>query len=266
MRHILKSWFHIENKCRKADLILLALDYDGTLTPIVSSPEKALLSPNVKKLIISLKNKPNFSIGVITGRALSDIKNLVGIEDIYYAANHGFEIEGRGVKFRHSSYLKFAKYLEKIADELRHATKDIKGAIVEDKGFTLSLHYRMVKGERIAKIKRIFKRICQQYLKSRRIKITEGKKVLEVRPAFKWNKAGAFQMIKRIVLAEKKNIKNILSIYIGDDKTDEDIFQVIKEKDISIFVGKAKSSKAKYFLSSTKEVAQFLKKLDSLPC
>lgn len=263
MTHILKSWLHIKNKCQKKDLVLLTLDYDGTLTPIVSSPEKAILNLNIKELLVSLKNKSNIVVGIITGRELSDIETMVGIEGIYYAANHGFEIEGPGVKFRHASYSKYTKHIKTIAGALKARVKDIEGAIVEDKGFTLSLHYRMVKLDNVAELKKIFKQMTREYVKSKKIRITKGKKVLEARPEFKWSKAEAFEMIRRIVLAEK-SVKDVLSIYIGDDKTDEDVFEIIRKEDISIFVGKSKVSKAKYFLNNTKEVAQFLKRLDSL--
>lgn len=263
MRHILKSWSHIKYKCKEARALVLMLDYDGTLTPICSTPQRALLNSKIKKLIVSLKNKKNITVGIITGRALNDIKRLVGIKGIYYAANHGFEIEGSRIKFRHPSFLKYSRYIKQIACALNEATKGIKGVIVENKGSTLSLHYRMVRKNKVAEVKDTFKRVCAGHIKSKRIKVTRGKKVLEVRPPFAWNKAEAFNMIKRIVLSRIKGIKP-LSIYIGDDRTDEDVFKIIKGEDISVFVGKTIASKAKYFLNNTKEVGDFLKKLNNL--
>lgn len=70
--------------------IFMFLDYDGTLTPIVGTPDKAVISNEMRSLIIKLKDI--IPVAIISGRALKDVKARVGIEDIIYAGNHGAEI------------------------------------------------------------------------------------------------------------------------------------------------------------------------------
>lgn len=79
--------------------IFLFLDYDGTLTPIVDYPDKAVISEEVRNLLKDLSAKPRCHVGVISGRALNDVKKMVDLEDIVYVGNHGLEIEGPKIKF-----------------------------------------------------------------------------------------------------------------------------------------------------------------------
>ena len=99
MKHLFKSWDTFSSDVRAAAHILLLADYDGTLTPIVGRPAEAKLSATVREQLGALAQKQNFSVGIISGRLLSEVKALVRIQEIYYAGNHGFEIEGPDLKF-----------------------------------------------------------------------------------------------------------------------------------------------------------------------
>ena len=88
MQHLFQSWGAFASDIRGTSHILLLSDYDGTLTPIVSRPEEAILSPEVREKLRALTEKPVFSVGIISGRSLSEVKSLVEIEGIYYAGNH----------------------------------------------------------------------------------------------------------------------------------------------------------------------------------
>ena len=93
------------------------------------------------------------------------------------------------------------------------------------------------------------------YVDSKKIRLSLGKKVLEVRPNLDWHKGKA-------VLTLLKGVKKALPVYLGDDVTDMDAFRAIKGKGISIFVGGMKKNiTADYFLKDTCEVASFIKKL-----
>lgn len=241
--------------------VLLLLDYDGTLTPIVSRPQKALLDRRTKAILKKLAKKKNMTLGIISGRRLKDIRKLVGIGGIYYAGNHGLEIMGPGIRFAHPLYDKFRKYLKEIkAILLRNAGK-IRGALVEDKRVTLSLHYRLVKKSDFKKLRKIFTEACRPYIMKKQIRITSGKKVFETRPCIKWGKGDALRAIEDLVKGPFKT----LTIFMGDDNTDEDAFSVLnEERGVSIFVGRRKKTKAKFFLRNTEEARGFLGKLAEL--
>ena len=99
MDYIFSQWDKIVVAIKKAEHVLLVLDYDGTLTPIVENPERAELDENTKSQLQSLAQAPYFTIGIISGRSLFDIKKRVALENISYAGNHGLEIEMPNMKF-----------------------------------------------------------------------------------------------------------------------------------------------------------------------
>lgn len=226
--------------------ILLFLDYDGTLTPIVKRPELAILEPQARHLLKKLSRK--VKLCVISGRSLADIKKLIKLKGIIFAGNHGLEIDYNGRLFIHPSALRFRHRLDNILVTLKEKLKDIPGIFIEDKGATVSVHYRNVKNKYIEKIKNTFKI-------SYGARITRGKKVFEVRPPVRWDKGMA---VKKIIgLAGG----NCLPIYIGDDTTDEDAFRALKKRGLAIFVGRPQKTAAKYYLKNTKDVVEFLKHL-----
>ena len=258
MRYLFDHWTVIESAIKKSKSILLLLDYDGTLTPIAPTPAAAVLDHRVRKILASIAYRDKYSVGIISGRSLSEVKRLVKVKGIYYAGNHGLEIEGAGVNFVHPDFLCFQSWIREIHQMLRAITRGIKGVVLEDKGMTLSLHYRLVDKKWVAKLKMAFNRLCAPYQKEGKVKLTSGKKVLEVRPAIAWDKGEALKKIKQFTPPASGG----LTFYIGDDKTDEDAFKVIKGKDISILVGKISGSSARYYLKDTKEVGEFLERVN----
>jgi len=238
--------------------IILFLDYDGTLTAIAPSPSEAVLSEENKELIEQLAKIPLFQVVIISGRSLQDIKQMVGIDGVIYIGNHGWEIDGSSMHFESLIPVQFSSMLSRIKYELITQLADIPGAFVEDKGMTLSVHYRMVGKNKEALVRRIFDYICLPYSKQNMIKVYEGKKVLELRPPVEWDKgkAALWLLRKQEILKGKSKV---LPIYLGDDTTDEDAFRALKNKGITVFVGKPKNSTAQYFLAGPQEVTDFLK-------
>lgn len=228
---------------------LLLLDYDGTLTPIVNRPELARLSSRRKKILKLLARHPQIKMAIISGRKLSDIKKLVGIPHLIYAGNHGFEIEIHGKHFVFPAAQQFAPVLKKIKSEMARKIK-VKGVLIEDKKFTLSIHYRLVAGHDLSLFHRLFNEVIRPW--KGKVKVTKGKKVFEIRPPFDWDKGKAVKWIMK-----KLGLRKHLPIYIGDDQTDEDAFKVLKGKGISIWVGREKSPRADYHLRHPGEVYSF---------
>lgn len=235
--------------------IFLFFDYDGTLTPIVSRPEDAKITSAAKSLIKEIQKDPRFSVSIISGRSLKDIKKMVGIKDLIYAGNHGLEIEYAGRVLKPGEKSGSGKFLRKIRLSLEKEIRHIKGAMVEDKGLTLSVHFRLVEPSCKGTVKNIFAKIVRPYVLSGKLKASSGKMVLEARPGIDWHKGKA-------VLYLLKKRKRALPIYVGDDNTDMDAFCAIKKSGISVFVGRPKKSIcADYFLKDSKDVERFIKRL-----
>ncbi|MFC2047892.1 trehalose-phosphatase [Chloroflexota bacterium] len=262
MQHLFQSWESFSSDVTVASHLLLLSDYDGTLTPIVSRPEEAVLAPEVREKLHALNKKPAFSVGIISGRSLPEVKSLVGIEGIYYAGNHGLEIEGPGLKFVQPAAKAAQPKIRNLLRQLSAELANIEGVIIEDKGLSLSVHYRLVRKNEEEIVAHIFHQITSPWLRDSKIKVSSGKKVLEVRPPIDWHKGKAVETIMK----ETKTIlggEGNLVIYLGDDTTDEDAFRIIhRPLGWSIFVGEDNpSSNADYFLNSTSEVMTFLSRL-----
>lgn len=263
MEHLFSIWPEVARRLKAARHVLLLSDYDGTLTPIVDRPELADLPAGTRQLLRALAHRHRFTIGIISGRALSDLKHRVGIGSIVYAGNHGLEIEGPGISFINPLAEEMKPVLRVIHQVLSNALHTVRGALVEDKGLSLSVHYRLVEEEEVEEAKTVFERILRMPHLSGKVKITSGKKVHEVRPAVDWDKGKAIKLLmKRYGKGGRRS--GLLPVYLGDDLTDEDGFGAIERygDGLTVFVGgESDSTMARYFLRSPDEVERFLSML-----
>ena len=259
MKDLFSSWDEIAVKIKGAEHILLLIDYDGTLTPIIEKPELANLSPPVKECLQELAGNSHITLGIISGRAMEDLRERVGINCVIYAGNHGLEIEGPGITYINPLAEKAAPLLHSLGQDIGRKLADIKGAIIENKGLTLSLHYRLVDKVQVEELNKIFREITKPLTASGRIKVGEGKRVYEVKPPVDWDKGKAIALIAQNLKGRVKP----LTIFLGDDVTDYDGFHVVDDSDgISIYVGeKSIEPAAQYLLYSPKETHQFLSML-----
>jgi len=262
MLYLFKEWKTIADKIRTASHTMLMFDFDGTLTPIVDTPEIADLSEESRRLLKNLSRHPNFTVAIISGRALKDLQDKVGIPEIIYAGNHGLEIQGPDLAFVHPIKEEVKPVLRIIALALKKTLGAIRGAIIEDKGLTLSVHYRLVDDQEIDEVKDILDSTVGVAAVLGKVRTTSGKMVYEVRPAVPWDKGKAVKLLmKRYGKGGWKS--GLLPLYIGDDLTDEDAFKVIENYGgITIYVGEGNNqSAASYYLKSTEEVANLIEEL-----
>jgi len=98
--------------------VMLFLDYDGTLTPIVESPDKAHIPEQTRDLLKKLSANPLCTIAIITGRATKDIKGKIGIRNIIYASNHGLQVQGPNIKFKTPLSASYRNSIRKIKSQL----------------------------------------------------------------------------------------------------------------------------------------------------
>jgi len=256
MKYLMGSLDEISENLGDQKLILL-LDYDGTLTPIVGTPDKAILHDDMRTVLEEIKEDPNIILAIISGRSLEDVKSKVRINGICYAGNHGMEIEYKDKLFVFPDAKTKMDVIKKICAELNPLLKGIEGVIIENKGLTASVHYRMAPPTRIHEVKSIARTAFRPYIESGDIRITHGKMVLEIRPNIPWDKGKAVLWVLSAI--EKEAPQKHATIYIGDDRTDEDAFKALKGTGITVLVSsKTKNTDAEFVLYRVNEVKSFL--------
>jgi trehalose-phosphatase len=249
-RRLLDSLPEIGAHLARAPAVLLGLDFDGTLTPIVEHPARAVLAPRVSRLLLSLAGRQQISLAVISGRALADLKGLVGIQTLIYAGNHGLEIAGPDFSFVEPAAAASRPALQELAQELARRLQPLAGAFVEDKELTLTVHFRQVASEDLEEFRRIVHAVLAG--SSHPFVLTTGHKSYELRPRVYWNKGQALRWIK-----EQLGQSDPLTVYFGDDATDEDVFTAFPEG-ITGKVGSGAETAAHYLLDGPADVLEFL--------
>jgi len=228
------------------------LDYDGTLTPIVERPEDALLPPSTRAVIERLARL--VPLAILSGRDLSDVRRMVGVEGITYAGSHGFDVLGSDGSARQRGR-EFLPDLDAAARELEPRLAAIPGARVERKTFAIAVHFRQVEAERIAEVDAGVTEIAAAHPRLRR---TGGKKVFELRPDIDWDKGTAVRWLLEVLGLEGTEH---VPIYVGDDETDEDAFRAVREHGVGVVVrgeGDDRETAARFALRDTEETRAFL--------
>jgi trehalose-phosphatase len=243
------------SRCASGKRIAVFLDYDGTLTPIVESPDQAVLSDAMRETIRELAGL--CTVAIVSGRDLRDVRGLVGIDQIFYAGSHGYEIAGP--KGRHVEYQQSTEVLPALdrAEQALHDRVDgISGALVERKRFSIAVHYRKVKDSELALVEEAVDGVLSHHEGLRK---SSGKKVFELQPDIDWDKGKAVAwLLETLGMAHAQ----VLPVYIGDDTTDEDAFRELKGYGIGIIVGGGSGpTAAQYRLQDTDEVQGFLRSL-----
>ncbi|AZO94284.1 trehalose-phosphatase [Halocella sp. SP3-1] len=239
--------------------ILLFLDYDGTLAPFADNPAEAYPLPGVIELIKHLNDTEKYSISLITGRRLKDLRKFINLKDIYYAGTHGLEIitaDGNELSPGKDRGLKNTD-LNNIRDFFKKEYLIDPDYSLEDKGLVLTLHHpTTINKDKIIKH-------LETIIRKREYEILPGRKIIEIRPRF-WNKGDAVKLLIQEI-KEKNKIDSYLPIYIGDDSTDEDVFKILNNG-IGIYVENENkiNTSADYTVKNPTEVLTFLQELKAL--
>jgi trehalose-phosphatase len=238
-------------------VILLMLDFDGTLAPIRRRPEEAGIEPKTRRLLEALGKNPLITLAVISGRSLADVREKTGVRGIAYAGCHGLEMEGPGWSFVHPKARRLRPLLKRAASELSAALGGLPGVMVEDKGLAVSVHYRKAGARGAGAAERAVSHTLSKY--RNRLKPGRGRKVLELLPDVAWDKGRAVGLL----LARHRR-QRPCPVYIGDDLTDEAAFRAVRGRGLGILVESRErtgGSDASLRFGSTRQVIKLLKAL-----
>jgi len=236
--------------------LLVLLDYDGTLVGLRGRPELARLSTWRRGLLEALDKTA--VVAVVTGRGLDEVRRLVGIPSLGYIGNHGLEIARGNKTWVHPAAAKCRGELHSALRRIRARAAGLKGVIVEDKGATAGIHYRLLEPSRVRRLKGIVLEEIER--RGGALRATFGKKVIEIRPNVDWDKGrGVLEFMRWLGPAADRRL-----IYIGDDRTDEDAFRALRGIGSTVLVGAAPGSAAEFRLRGVRQVWALLRDLKAM--
>eukprot|EP00889_Picochlorum_renovo_P005325 jgi/Picre1/32355/NNA_007701.t1 len=168
-----------------------------------------------------------FPTAIISGRGRKKVEEFVQLTELYYAGSHGMDIaapKGSDVSLEYRPAEKYEALMQMVKRRLEDATGHIQGSSIEDNTYCISVHFRNCHPDSFEEIMKSVERVVDQ---EPQIFFTRGRKVLEVRPRIDWNKGSALvHLLSMLGIADE----DVFCIYIGDDRTDEDAFQVLSDR------------------------------------
>lgn len=228
---------------------MFAFDLDGTLAPIAPDPGTIGIPEAIRQEFATLNE--NADVAVITGRALSDARLHLGVAPRYLIGNHG--AEGLpGWENRENEFVRTTNQWQCQLDVLL-PIEDRTGILIENKGTTLSIHYRHAENIELARTMILYA-ISHLAPQPRRI---GGKCIENLIPADAPDKGAALRLLMHQTGCRK-------GFFAGDDETDEDVFRLKNENIFTVRVGKKNGSSARYYLQGQHEIVQLLREINKI--
>jgi trehalose-phosphatase len=176
-------------------------------------------------------------MGFLSGRSLRDLRRRIGLRSAVYAGSHGLEITCRTAHFRHPRAVAAAGLLRRISRELARRTARLGGVVVERKSLAVAVHFRAADRAAVPRLRAIVREVTWR---APTLEVLAGKKALEVRPRVGWGKGEAVGFL-RSVLAKSLGRASFVTLYLGDDETDEAAFRALRGKAFCVQVGRRRS-------------------------
>lgn len=242
----------LDSKLREREELLLCIDFDGTLSPVVEDPDSATMLPENRAALEALRSHPNVTVAVVSGRALSDVRSRVGLTGVTYAGNHGLELRTEGTTKVHPVAKERKSDVERLSAELRETFEGVSGVHVEDKGQTLTVHHRRAADAHAERARRTVARLVGEF-GGETLTVSGDKEIIEVRPSIDWDKGS-------IVSSLLHDHASCLPVFIGDARSDEAGFRAVERDGVGIRVGDPddRPTAATEFVSDPAETAALL--------
>jgi trehalose 6-phosphate phosphatase len=198
------------------------LDIDGTLAPLQPRPEDAFVPERTRQAVVSLAGAPDVYVALVTGRAAADGRRLAAIDGAWVIGNHGIEtISPAGEAVVDASAAPYRDDIAAAVEELSALLASVPGVRVEDKVWTLSVHYRLADPTIEPRLRQMMDEIAHKH----GLRLIRGKKIFELRPPIHVHKGTAVVELSRLIAGPELRAS---LFYAGDDRTDEDAFRALR--------------------------------------
>ena len=209
------------------DGLVLCLDFDGTLAPIVTDPDDAVIRSGNRESLRALRDHPAATVAVISGRALDDVRERVGVEGISYVGNAGLERADGDEITVHPDAKRAKERLDRVRETLVDKLGWASGIAVEDKRWSLAVHTRDVPDEHNDRVAETVGRVADRV---GGLDVSRGHQVLEVSPDTDATKGTAVAS-----LADAET--DPMVVYVGDDRSDQSALVEAADRGVAVYVG-----------------------------
>jgi len=255
-RDLREHWEYLQLRISASARLCILTDFDGTLVALESHPDVPRLHGESRRVMENLMRSQRTILGVISGRALSDLVPRIDLPGIWYVGNHGYEIRDPRGGERRLYEPEDVAYLAGVRDEMGKELQAVPGVYLEHKGPVLAVHYRGVEPSRAEEVERGFLKVMDRH--RLRLMISRGHAVLEARLRGGANKGRAVGFIRHELPA------GTLVMYFGDDLTDRDAFRELRGVGVSVEVGNGESALADFTLPNPQAVLEVLSQLGTV--
>jgi trehalose 6-phosphate phosphatase len=195
----------------------LVTDIDGTISPIVARPQEAVVLPRARQALAGLRQHLA-TVAVVTGRSVLDARQMVGLDGLTYIGNHGMEVLVDGHAETVAEARPWVARVSAVLDQVHLQLGNADGVIIENKGATASLHYRLAPHP--DEMRRTFLEILARYAVTSGLRVEEGRRVINLLPPLTVSKGSAVSRLVR-----EHDLESI--VYLGDDLTDAHAFRAL---------------------------------------
>jgi len=205
---------------RRGGQLVLLFDYDGTLVPIADHPALARLDPATRELLGQLAGLPRVLLGILSGRMLEELAEMVALAKLCLAGTAGLELHLYGARLVPPQAEPARQWIGNLAQRLDGLPAAFPGAWLENKGLGLTVHYRDVPAERAGPLRAEVDRAVAAL--AHPFRLTDGPLAVEIVPELGWNKGTAVQRILDSLPGD-----DVCLLYAGDEANDADALQTV---------------------------------------
>jgi len=237
---------------RRGQRLVLAFDYDGTLTPLVAHPSLAHLDPISRAALARLAAMPRVAVGVVSGRGLDDLIGMVDLAGLSYGGSTGLELELAGERLLSIDALENRALLNTLSAALERRMAAYPGAWVEKKPFGFTVHYRNAATDCTEALRTETLALLEPHAAG--LHVLDGPLALEVVPAIERDKGTALHAIVAHGGAEPATV-----LYAGDAANDAPALAVAAELGgIALGIGPEPPPEAVYRLPDPAALGELL--------
>jgi trehalose-phosphatase len=254
--------------------LAVLLDVDGTLAPIAPRPEEAAVPAETRRVVAALATLPDVRVALVSGRAAADARRMVGVANVWVIGNHGFEVVSPdGGELPQPELEPWRSAIARAARRIAPLVAPVPGVLLEDKGWTLSVHYRLADPKVVPRLVESVERVAEPL----GLRVMRGKMVVEVRPDVRVDKGtavlrlvtelGAVGRREGVIAGDDHDVAmsdgSGSAVFVGDDRTDEDAFRALRSRSsravtVRVTHGEEMTTAAEFSVEDPAAVRSFL--------